>query len=311
VTRPLSDRAVLVTGAHGFLGRHAGRALRDAGASVFCPPRSSYDLRDRAAVDRLFADVRPEVVVHLAALCGGIGFNRAHPGRLWHDNLLMGLHALDACRAAGAKLVLVGTTCSYPLAPPVPFREESLYDGYPEPTNAAYGLAKRALLDGLTAYRAEYGLRGCYLIPANLYGPGDRFDPERSHVIPALIRRFAGARAAGERRVTLWGTGAATRDFLYAPDAADAIARAAATHDGAEPVNLGGRQEIPVRELAGFLARLCGYAGEIAWDGQHPDGQPRRVLDATRAETLLGWRATTPLDEGLRATVTWFRARQP
>lgn len=310
-TSPLAGKAVLVTGGAGFLGRHVCAALNARGVRGVVVPRSrDYDLRRPSTVADLFAGTGPDVVIHLAAHCGGIGLNRRCPGTLFYDNLTMGANVIHEARLAGVgKVVVVGTCCSYPESPPVPFREDSLWDGYPESTNAPYGIAKRVLLTMLEAYRAEFGLYSAYLIPANLYGPGDNFDPETSHVIPALVRKFTEAVRAGEKHVTLWGTGAATRDFLYVEDAAAGIVAAAERYDSPEPVNLGTEQEVSIRNLASLVARLCGYGGEITWDGKL-DGQPRRVLDTSRAVAAFGWCASTPLEVGLRETVEWWR-QQP
>lgn len=298
---------VLVTGGAGFVGRHLVARLRAAGADVAAPRRAEFDLVDRAAARRLFETARPDVVFHLAAVVGGIGANQREPGRFFLENLLMGAHVLDECRRVGVrKLVFVGTICAYPKVIPVPFREEDLWAGYPEETNAPYGIAKKAFLVGCQAYRAQYGLNAIYLLPVNLYGPGDNFEPETSHVIPALIRKMVEAKEAGARRVTAWGTGNATREFLYVDDCAEALVLAAERYDGPEPVNLGSGEEISIRNLADRIARAVGYDGAIEWDSSKPDGQPRRALDTSRAARLFGWRASTPFDEGLRRTVAWY-----
>ena len=302
-------RRVLVTGGGGFLGRAILKGLRERGAGAVAAPRSAeVDLRDRAAIRRCLAGTKPDLVVHAAAVVGGIGANRAHPGRFFYENAVMGIDLIEEARRAGvAKLVCLGTICAYPKHTPVPFREEELWNGYPEETNAPYGLAKKMLLVQLQAYRAEYGFDGVFLLPVNLYGPHDNFDLETSHVIPAMIRRFEEAKAAGEAPVTLWGDGSPTREFLYVEDAAEGILAAAERYDGGEPVNLGSGEEIAVRDLAALVARETGYAGAIRWDPSKPNGQPRRRLDVSRADRLFGWRATTPLAEGLKRTVAWYR----
>ena len=298
-----------VTGGAGFLGRQVVSRLESEGCAEVIVPRSSrHDLRDRSAVDSLIAESRPDLVIHLAARVGGIGANRRQPGTFFHDNLLMGVNVLEAARRFGVpKTVMVGTICSYPMLTPVPFREEDLWNGYPEPTNAPYGIAKKALLVMLDAYRREFGLRGIYLMPVNLYGPFDNFDPEDSHVIPALIRKCVEARRSGASTISCWGTGAATREFLYVEDCADAIVRAAASYEGDLPMNIGSGQEISIRDLARMVARLCGFGGEIVWDRSRPDGQPRRRLDTSRAKEALGWSASTALEEGLRRTIDWYQ----
>lgn len=306
-----NGRRVLVTGGSGFLGRWVCEALAaEEGAEVTAPRSAQHDLRDAAAVERLFAQARPQVVIHLAAVVGGIGANRKSPGRFFHDNALMGIQVIEAARRhAVERFVCVGTVCSYPKTPPIPFREEDLWNGYPEETNAPYGLAKRMLLVQMQAYRDEYGTRGAFLIPTNLYGPGDHDDPETSHVIPGLIRRFIEARERGDGHIDVWGTGAATREFLYAADAAEAIVRAAAVCDDVDPINLGSGHEISIRDLVTRIAGLVGYAGEIRFDASRPDGQPRRCVDSSRAERILGWRARTSFDEGLAHTVDWFEKK--
>jgi GDP-L-fucose synthase len=298
----------LVTGGGGFLGSHLVERLRADGHEPFVARRSEYDLTAADDVARLFADARPELVVHLAAEVGGIGANRANPGRYWYANLLMGVHVLEQSRVHGVrKLVLLGTICSYPKHAPIPFREEDLWSGFPEETNAPYGVAKKALLVGAQGYREQYGLNAVYLLPVNLYGPGDNFDLESSHVIPALIRKMEHARETGAE-VVLWGDGTPTREFLYVEDCAEAIHLAAQSYDGAEPVNLGTGEEIAIRDLATLVAGATGYEGEIVWDTTKPNGQPRRKLDTSRAERLFGFRAATPLREGLARTVEWYRA---
>ena len=308
MTSPLADARVLVTGGAGFLGRQVVSLLDVAGCRQIVVPRSSHhDLRDQEAVRRLFAGAPFDVVIHLAARVGGIGANRRFPGTFFHDNLRMGMNVIETAREAGTpKTVMVGTICSYPRMTPVPFRESDLWNGYPEETNAPYGIAKKALLVMLQAYRREFGLNGVYLMPVNLYGPFDNFDPEASHVIPALIRKCVEARASGAASITCWGTGTATREFLHVEDCARAIVRAAEVYDGEDPINVGSGQEISIRDLASKVAQLTGYEGEILWDASQPDGQPRRCLDTSRAKLMLGWEAQVTLEEGLRGTIAWY-----
>jgi GDP-L-fucose synthase len=303
----LEGTTVLVTGGTGFLGRHVCDELGRAGAKVEAVGRDRYDLRRRGEVERMLAEVRPAAVVHLAAVVGGIGANRASPGRFLYENAVMGLELLEACRVAGvAKTVIAGTVCAYPRDTPVPFREERLWDGYPEATNAPYGLAKKLLLAQAQAYRAEYGMTCAYLLPVNLYGPGDNFDLETGHVIPAMIRRFAAAKAAGDGSVTLWGDGSPTREFLYVEDAARGFRLALERCQEPEPINLGSGQEISIKDLAALVAEVTGYQGEILWDPSQPNGQPRRCLDTTRARERLGFRAEVGLPEGIARTVAWY-----
>ncbi len=306
----LAERRVLVTGGAGFLGRYVVERLRRAGApEPMVPRRRDWDLTDPGAVARLLEASRPEIVVHLAAEVGGIGANRRSPGRFFYANMAMGMQVLEEARRTGvAKFVLVGTVCAYPKHTPVPFRETDLWNGYPEETNAPYGVAKRALLTMLTAYREQYGLTGIGLLPVNLYGPGDDFDPERSHVIPALIRKCVEARQAGSERIVCWGTGSASREFLFVEDCAEAIVRATALYDGPEPVNLGSGEETTIRSLVERVAGLTGFEGRIDWDSSKPDGQPRRWLDVSRGRERFGFAARTPLEEGLRKTVDWYES---
>jgi GDP-L-fucose synthase len=303
---------ILVTGGGGFLGSHVVDRLGADGLEPFVARRRDYDLTRWEDAARLFADTRPELVLHLAAEVGGIGANRANPGRYWYANLTMGAHVLEQSRLAGVdKLVVVGTVCEYPKLAPVPFREESLWEGFPEETNAPYGVAKRALLVGGQAYRDQYGLEVVHLLEVNLYGPRDSFDPETAHVIPDLIRKMVEAQERGEDQVVLWGDGSPTREFLYVEDAAEAIWLAAQQYSGAEPVNLGSGEEISIRELAELVAELTGFDGEVVWDPSKPNGQPRRRLDTSRAETLFGFRARTPLRDGLQQTIAWYRESRP
>jgi GDP-L-fucose synthase len=305
----LLDQRIVVTGGAGFLGRPVVAALRGAGVAedrIIVPRRAAYDLTRAAEVERLFGEARPDVVIHLAAEVGGIGANRANPGRFFYANMAMGLHVVEQSRLAGVKkLVVVGTVCAYPAQTPAPFKEESLWEGYPEETNAAYGVAKRALLVMLQAYRSQYEFCGVYLLPTNLYGPGDNFDPRSSHVIPALIRKFVEAGRSG--RVTLWGSGQASREFLYVEDCARGIVEAAARYDGAAPVNLGSGEEVTIAELAGRIQAMVGHAGPVEWDGSQPDGQMRRRLDTSRAKETFGFEARVRLEEGLRRTIEWYR----
>jgi GDP-L-fucose synthase len=300
---------VLVTGGGGFLGWHLVGRLRAEGIDPFVARRRDYDLTREADAERLFADARPELVFHLAAEVGGIGANRASPGRYWYANLVMGANVLEQARLHGVeKTVLLGTICAYPKLTPVPFREEELWNGYPEETNAPYGVAKKALLVGAQAYREQYGTNAVYLLPVNLYGPRDNFDLETSHVIPALIRKMVEAQGRGDEEIVLWGDGSPTREFLYVDDCVEALWLAAQRYDGAEPVNVGSGEEIAIRDLATLVAELTGFEGEIVWDTSRPNGQPRRKLDVSRAEKLFGFRATTTLSAGLERTIAWYRA---
>jgi GDP-L-fucose synthase len=305
----LSGSVVAVTGGRGFFGSHLTTELRSAGAVVHALGRSDYDLRRRSETERMLAELRPDAVVHLAAVVGGIGANRAEPGRFLYENAIMGLELLDACRVAGvAKIVVAGTVCEYPKHTPVPFHEDDLWDGYPEETNAPYGLAKKLTLVQGQAYRDQYGTNALHLLPVNLYGPGDNFDLETGHVIPGMIRRFSEAVDAGLPHVTLWGDGSPTREFLFAPDAARAFRLALERYDGSEPVNIGSGTEISIRDLATTIAAIVGFEGEVRWDATKPNGQPRRCLDTSRAAELFGFEATTTFDDGLAATVASYRA---
>lgn len=300
-------KRVMVTGAHGFLGHYVIDALKERGVSeLFLPRAEEFDLRNRASCEEVVAG--QDVVIHLAAKVGGIGFNREHPGQLFYDNAIMGIELMEAARrAAVQKFVAVGTICAYPKFTPVPFKEDELWSGYPEETNAPYGLAKKMLLVQAQAYRAEYGMNAIYLLPVNLYGPGDNFNPISSHVIPALIRKVAEAQAGGAETIDVWGTGNASREFLYVADAARGIVLAAEQYNEADPANLGAGREITIRELIELIAKLMDFKGEIRWDTTKPDGQPRRMLDTSRARERFGFEAMTTLEEGLRKTIDWYR----
>jgi GDP-L-fucose synthase len=299
---------IVVTGGGGFLGSHLVERLRQRGEDPFVARRADYDLTRWDDAERLFRDARPELVFHLAAEVGGIGANRANPGRYWYANLMMGAHVLELSRIGGVgKVVVTGTVCAYPKFTPVPFSEDDLWDGYPEETNAPYGVAKKSILVGAQSYRAQYGTDAIFLLPANLYGPRDNFDLETSHVIPALIRKMV----ESHDEVVLWGDGSPTREFLYVDDCAEGLLLAADRYDGPEPVNLGTSEEISIRDLAELIAELTGFDGEIVWDTSMPNGQPRRRLDVARAEKLFGFVAGTSLRDGLTRTIEWYRASVP
>ncbi len=309
MTTQLADKRVVITGGAGFLGRHVVAEFVKRGADVFVPRRADYDLTDMTATRQLFADTRPEILVHLAAAVGGIGANIENPGRFFYANMAMGMNVIEQSRISGIeKLVVAGTVCSYPKFTPVPFREEDLWNGYPEETNAPYGVAKKALMVMMDAYRTQYGLNGVYLLPVNLYGPGDNFDKASSHVIPALMRKMLEAADTGADHIDVWGTGVASREFLYVDDAARAFALATERLDRPEPVNIGSGHEVTIKELVHLLADLTGFEGEIRWDPTKPDGQPRRMLDTTRAKEWFGFEAEVPLEEGLRRTLEWWKA---
>ena len=303
-----AGKRVAVTGGAGFLGSYVVERLRAAGGTPFVPRSRDYDLIHADAVKRFYDDAKPEVVIHLAARVGGIEANRRNPGRFFYENLMMGAQLMEEARVRGVeKFVAIGTICAYPKFTPVPFREESLWDGYPEETNAPYGLAKKMLLVQAQAYREQYGVHAIYLLPVNLYGPGDNFDPLSSHVIPAIIKKCVEAQRRGEESIVVWGTGQATREFLYVEDAAEAILLAAERYDKPEPVNIGAGFEISIRELVQLIADHTGFRGKILWDPTKPDGQPRRRLDTSGAEREFGFRATTSLEDGLAKTVAWYQ----
>jgi GDP-L-fucose synthase len=306
-----TERRVVVTGGAGFLGRRVVAALQSAGADPVVIRSADYDLTEPGAAADMLADHRPAQVIHLAARVGGIGYNQAEPAPLYLANLLMGTYVIEAARAAGVdKTVLLGTVCSYPKFTPVPFAEGDLWNGYPEETNAPYGIAKKAVLVHAQVNAAQYGQRFAFLIPTNLYGPGDKFHPAVSHVIPALIKKCVDARESGAGEIDVWGTGSASREYLYVDDAARAVVLAAERYDGVDPINLGTNHEVTIRETVETIARLVGFDGELRWDPRKPDGQPRRRVDATRAHELLGWRAETPFEDGLRDTIDWYLANR-
>jgi GDP-L-fucose synthase len=305
-----SDKRVVLTGGNGFLGKFVQARLREEGfTQIFVPLSREYDLCDRQAAEKLYVDQQPAILIHLAATVGGISANRHNPGRFFFENMAMGLHVIDEARRFGSleKLVIIGTTCSYPKHAPTPFREEELWNGYPEETNSPYAIAKKALLVMAQGYREQYGLRSIYLIPANLYGPGDNFDLEYSHVIPALIRKFIEAKELALPCVEVWGTGSATREFLYVEDAAEGIVRATLRYEGPDPVNLGTGKEIRISELVEEIRDLVDYQGEIVWNSSRPDGQPRRRLDVEKARKEFAFQARTDLKAGLAKTIRWYK----
>ena len=306
----LVSKRILVTGGGGFLGRHLLDRLRQRGCSTLrWPRRREFDLTRSDAIQRLFQEFRPEVVIHAAATVGGIGANRANPGLFFYENAIMGIQLIEACRQFQVeKTVVLGTICAYPKFTPVPFREEHLWDGYPEETNAPYGVAKKALLVQCQAYRDQYGMNAVFLLPVNLYGPHDNFDLNSSHVIPALIRKCLEAKERRDAEVVLWGDGSPTREFLYVSDAAEAIVKATEVYNGADPVNIGSGQEISVRDLATTIAALTGFTGRLKWDTTKPNGQPRRCLDVHHAAEQFGFTASTTLDAGLRTTIAWYQS---
>lgn len=305
----LNEKRICVTGGAGFLGRRIVNGLKQRGAKeIFVPRSREFDLTREEAVVRMYEAARPDVVIHLAAVVGGIGANRLYPGQYFYDNLMMGANLMEHARRRGvAKFVAIGTICSYPKHTPVPFKEDDLWNGYPEETNAPYGLAKKMLLVQAQAYRQQYGMNAITLLPVNLYGPEDNFDLTTSHVIPAMIRKFVEATQTGAKQVELWGTGKASREFMYVEDCAGGIIAATERYDKPEPVNLGTGREISIKDLALLIARAAGFQGEVRWDASKPDGQPRRCLDVTRARAEFGFEAKTPLEEGLRRTIAWYQ----
>jgi GDP-L-fucose synthase len=308
VTEFWRDKRVLVTGGAGFLGSFVVEKLKGLGCKdIFVPRSEDYDLIENEAVKKLYRDFSPQIVIHLAARVGGIGANRANPGRFFYENLMMGVQLMEQGRLHGVeKFVAIGTICAYPKFTPVPFKEDNLWDGYPEETNAPYGLAKKMLLVQAQSYRQQYGFNAIYLLPVNLYGPKDNFDPESSHVIPALIKKCVEAVERGEEEIVVWGTGSPTREFLYAEDCAEGILLAAEKYEKPDPVNLGAGFEISIKDLVELIVKLTGFKGNIVWDTSKPDGQPRRMLDTSRAEKEFGFRARTPFEEGLKKTVEWY-----
>jgi GDP-L-fucose synthase len=306
------NKKVTVTGGAGFLGSSVVKKLEEKGCrNIFIPRSKDYDLVNREACKKLYGDTSPDIVIHLAAIVGGIGINRENPGVFFYKNLMMGAHMMEEGRLFGLKkFVAVGTVCAYPKFTPVPFKEEDLWSGYPEETNAPYGLAKKMLLVQAQAYRQQYGFNAIYLLPVNLYGPRDNFDPNSSHVIPALIKKCSDAINRAENRIVVWGTGKATREFLYVEDAAEAIILAAERYDKGDPVNIGAGMEITIAELVALIAKLTGFKGEIKWDASKPDGQPRRMLDTSKAEKEFGFKAQTNFEEGLKKTIEGYRDRK-
>jgi GDP-L-fucose synthase len=305
----ISDKRILITGGAGFLGRFVVEKLRERGCdSIFIPRSRDYNLVEKEDEKKLYTDAQPDIVIHLAARVGGIGANRDNPGKFFYDNLMMGVQLIEEGRFYGIeKFVCIGTICAYPKYTPVPFKEDDLWNGYPEETNAPYGIAKKVLLVQLQAYRQQYGFNGIYLLPVNLYGPFDNFDPKKSHVIPALIKKCFDAIKEGEEEIVVWGTGKATREFLYVEDCAEGIVLAAERYDDSEPVNLGAGFEISIKDLVAKIIELTGFRGKVVWDTTKPDGQPRRMLDTSRAEKYFGFKAKTNFNEGLKRTIKWYQ----
>jgi GDP-L-fucose synthase len=307
------DKRIVVTGGAGFLGQYVTKGLRKRGCTnILVPKIEDYDLVDINDINRMYDDMRPDIVVHLAAVVGGIGANREHPGEFFYKNLMMGVQLIEQGRLRDIeKFVAIGTVCAYPKFTPVPFKEEDIWDGYPEETNAPYGLAKKMLLVQSQSYRVEYGFNSIFLLPVNLYGPGDNFNPASSHVIPALIKKCVDAIESGADHIDCWGTGSASREFIYAADAAEGILLATEHYNGSEPVNIGAGFEITIKDLTEKIVELTGFTGEIHWDTSKPDGQPRRRLDVSRAKKYFGFEAKTGFDEGLKATIDWYREHKP
>ena len=309
----LANKSIMLTGGAGFLGSFVAKKLKSRGCKhVFIPKEQEFNLVEGPEIKRAFKVSSPDIVIHLAAKVGGIGANRANPGKFFYDNLMMGVQLMEEARLAGVeKFVAIGTICAYPKFAPVPFREETLWDGYPEGTNAPYGLAKKMLLVQSQAYRQQYGFNSVFLLPVNLYGPGDNFNPESSHVIPALIKKCVEAVKKGESEIAVWGSGSATREFLYVEDCAEAIILAAEKYNLSEPVNIGAGFEISIKDLTTLIAGLTGFNGRLVWDTSKPDGQPRRMLDTSRAEKEFGFKAGTGFEEGLKRTIEWYKCSLP
>lgn len=306
-TQRFPYQRVTVTGGAGFLGRFVVQKLKELDVEVFVPRSSDYNLIEKDDIVRLLHETRPDLVIHLAAVVGGIGYNQKNPGRFFYDNLMMGVQLIEQSRLFGiSKFLATGTVCAYPKFTPVPFKEDDIWNGYPEETNAPYGLAKKMMLVQSQSYRQQYGFNSIFLLPANLYGPGDNFDLETSHVIPALIRKCVEAKRGGKPFIEAWGSGEVSREFLYVEDCAEALVRAAAVYNESDPVNIGTGNEVIVKDLVSMIARLSGFEGEIRWQQSKPDGQPRRRLDVSRAFEKFGFRATTSLEEGLRSTIAWY-----
>ena len=303
------NKKVIVTGGAGFLGSYVIAKLKERGCqSIFIPKVEEYDLRKPDAINQMYASVKPDVVIHLAAVVGGIGANRENPGKFFYDNAIMGIQLIEQARIFGIeKFVCIGTICAYPKFTPVPFKEDDLWNGYPEETNAPYGLAKKMMLVQLQAYREQYGMNGIFLLPVNLYGPKDNFDPASSHVIPALIKKCVDAQRNNEEQIVVWGTGEVSREFIYAEDAAEGILLAAEKYDKSEPVNIGTGFEIKIKDLVALIVKLTGFQGKVVWDSTQPDGQPRRMLDTSRAEKEFGFKAQISFEEGLKRTIEWYR----
>jgi len=304
-------RRIVVTGGAGFLGRYVVEGLKKRGCkNIFVPLIEEYDLVQPGDIKRMYDTMKPDIVIHLAAIVGGIGANREHPGKFFYDNLMMGVQLIEQGRLRGIeKFVAIGTVCAYPKFTPVPFKEDDIWNGYPEETNAPYGLAKKMLLVQSQAYRAEYGFNSIFLLPVNLYGPGDNFNPQSSHVIPALIKKCMDAIKAGGNYIECWGTGSVSREFIYAADAAEGILLATEFYNGSEPVNIGAGFEITIKDLVEKIVRLTGFKGRIRWDSSKPDGQPRRCLDTSRAKKLFGFEAKTDFDTGLKQTIEWYKKK--